>query len=176
MAARRRTNQHDGASRERHMTTSVRFGLNGHPASLESSGNTSLLWALRTQAGLTGTKYGCGEGACGACVVVVDGRAVRSCTTALEEVAGKEVLTVEGLATGGKLHPLQQAFVDHGALQCGYCTPGMLLSAYALLRERPAATAAEVVAQMNGQLCRCGAHQRIVDAIETAAARMGARS
>jgi aerobic-type carbon monoxide dehydrogenase small subunit (CoxS/CutS family) len=158
------------------MTTSVRFGLNGRPAVLATDDGTSLLWALRTQAGLTGTKYGCGEGACGACVVLVDGRPVRSCTTALAEVAGKQVLTIEGLADGGRLHPLQQAFVEHGALQCGYCTPGMLLSAHALLQRQPAPTRAEIVAHLNGQLCRCGAHQRIVDAVEAAARERGGRS
>jgi aerobic-type carbon monoxide dehydrogenase small subunit (CoxS/CutS family) len=164
------------ASRERHMTSSVRFGLNGRPAALDSDDDTTLLWALRTQAGLTGTKYGCGEGACGACVVIVDGKPVRSCTTMLAEIAGKEVLTIEGLAQPGGLHPLQQAFIDHGALQCGYCTPGMLLSAHALLRRQPAPSRAEIVAQMNGHLCRCGAHQRIVDAIEAAARQIGGRS
>jgi aerobic-type carbon monoxide dehydrogenase small subunit (CoxS/CutS family) len=158
------------------MKTTVRFGLNGRPATLESENGTSLLWALRTQAGLTGAKYGCGEGACGACVVVVDGQAIRSCTTALTEIAGKQVLTIEGLAAGGRLDPLQQAFVDHGALQCGYCTPGMLLSAYALLRRQPAPSRPEIVAHLNGQLCRCGAHQRVVDAVEAAARQTGGRS
>jgi aerobic-type carbon monoxide dehydrogenase small subunit (CoxS/CutS family) len=157
------------------MKTTVRFGLNGRPATLESDGDTSLLWALRTQAGLTGVKYGCGEGSCGACVVVVDGQAVRSCTRALGEVDGKQVLTIEGLADGGRLHALQQAFVDHGALQCGYCTPAMVLSAYALLRRQPAPSRPEIIAHLNGQLCRCGAHQRIVDAIEAAARQMGGR-
>lgn len=158
------------------MTDTVRFRLNGEPTTLLSEGDTTLLWALRTQANLTGTKYGCGEAMCGACVVVVDGHAVRSCTASVKSVAGKEVLTIEGLARGGKLHPLQQAFVDHGAFQCGYCTPGMLLSAYTLLRRNPAPSRAQIVSHMNDNLCRCGAHQRIVDAVEAAARQMGARS
>jgi nicotinate dehydrogenase subunit A len=155
------------------MQDTIRFTLNGRPATLVADDDTTLLWALRTQTELTGTKYGCGEGLCGACVVVVDGRAVRSCTTSVRAVTGKQVLTIEGLARGGRLHPLQQAFIDHGALQCGYCTPGMLLSAYALLQRSPAPSRAEIVAQMNDNLCRCGAHQRIVDAIEAVAGRGG---
>ena len=158
------------------MTYTVRFRLNGQPATLLGEGDTTLLWALRTQTNLTGTKYGCGEAMCDACVVVVDGQAVRSCTASVKSVAGKEVLTIEGLARGGKLHPLQQAFVDHGAFQCGYCTPGMLLSAYTLLRRNPAPSRAQIVSHMNNNLCRCGAHQRIVDAVEAAARQMGARS
>lgn len=158
------------------MKTAYRFRVNGRPAVLQTDGETSLLWALRAQLDLTGTKYGCGEGLCGACVVLVDGRPVRSCTTSVKATAGKEVLTVEGLARGGRLHPLQQAFIEHGAVQCGYCTPGMLLSAYALLHRNPSPSRADVVAAMDGNLCRCGAHQRIVDAIEAAARRPGARS
>jgi nicotinate dehydrogenase subunit A len=158
------------------MKTAYRFRVNGRPAVLQTEGETTLLWALRAQLDLTGTKYGCGEGLCGACVVLVDGRPVRSCTTTVKATAGKEVLTVEGLARGGRLHPLQQAFIEHGAVQCGYCTPGMLLSAYALLRRNPSPSRAEIVAAMNDNLCRCGAHQRIVDAIEAAAGLPGARS
>ena len=158
------------------MNTTVRFSLNGRPAALEGDDDTTLLWALRTQTDLTGTKYGCGEAQCGACVVVVDGRAVHSCTTRLKAVAGKQVLTVEGLAVGGTLHPLQQAFIDHGAFQCGYCTPGMLLSAYTLLRRNPAPSRAEIAAHLNDHLCRCGAHQRIIDAVAAAARQLGGRS
>lgn len=158
------------------MKTAYRFRVNGRPAVLQTEGETTLLWALRAQLDLTGTKYGCGEGLCGACLVLVDGRPVRSCTTTIKATAGKEVLTVEGLARGGRLHPLQQAFIEHGAVQCGYCTPGMLLSAYALLRRNPSPSRAEIVAAMDDNLCRCGAHQRIVDAIEAAARRPGARS
>ena len=158
------------------MKDTVRLSLNGRSATLEGGDDTSLLWALRTQTDLTGTKYGCGEAMCGACVVVVDGNPVRSCTTNLKAVAGRQVLTVEGLARGGKLHALQQAFIDHGAFQCGYCTPGMLLSAYALLHGNPAPSRAEIVAYMNNNLCRCGAHERILDAVEAAARQMGGRS
>src|ERR1035437_9010261 len=107
-----------------------------------------LLWVLRTDLELTGTKYGCGEGLCGACTVLVGGKVVRSCKTSLKNVAGKEVLTIEGLARDGKLHPLQQAFIDHGALQCGYCTSGMLLDAYVFLRENPQPSREAIVARM----------------------------
>lgn len=158
------------------MTTTIRFRLNGRPATLEADGDTTLLWALRTQTDLTGTKFGCGEGSCGACVVLVEGRPVRSCTTSAKSVAGKEVLTIEGLAPGGRLHPLQQAFIDHGAFQCGYCTPGMLLAAYALLQRQAAPSRAQIVEHLDGQLCRCGAHQRVVDAVEAAARQLGGRS
>lgn len=150
------------------MKRTVRFRLNGRPAALDIDDESSLLWALRTPLGLTGTKYGCGEGLCGACTVVVDGKALQSCTTAVKAVSGKEVLTIEGLASGGALHPLQQAFIDHGAVQCGYCTPGMLLSAYVLLSRTTKPTRDQIAAHMERNLCRCGAHQRIVDAIEAA--------
>jgi nicotinate dehydrogenase subunit A len=155
------------------MNRTLRFRLNGRPATLDIDDESSLLWALRTQLELTGTKYGCGEGLCGACTVILDGKAVRSCTTPVKGVSGKEVLTVEGLARGATLHPLQQAFIDHGALQCGYCTPGMLLSADALLRRNPKPSRDEIAAHMEHNLCRCGAHQRIIDAIESAGRQMG---
>lgn len=157
------------------MKTSVRFRLNGKPTALDTDDGRTLLWVLRTDLELTGTKYGCGAGLCGACTVVVDGKAVRSCQTTLKEVAGKEVVTIEGLARDGKLHPLQQAFLDHGGFQCGYCTSGMLMNAFALLREKPRPSREQIVAGMEDNLCRCGAHQRIVAAIE-AAAREGGRS
>jgi aerobic-type carbon monoxide dehydrogenase small subunit (CoxS/CutS family) len=147
---------------------SIQFDLNGHRVTLHTDEKRTLLWALRTDLGLTGTKYGCGEGFCGACTVIVDGSAVRSCLTPLKDIAGKQVLTIEGLARNGELHPVQQAFIDHGAFQCGYCTPGMLLSAMALLRETPKPTRDAIVARMENNLCRCGAHQRIVAAVESA--------
>jgi len=131
---------------------------------------------LRTALELTGAKYGCGEGLCGACTVLVDGKAVRSCLTPLKRVAGREVVTIEGLAQGGKLHPLQQAFIDHGAFQCGYCTPGMLLAAQALLKANPGPSRDEIAAHMEHNLCRCGAHQRIVDAVESASRQPGGRT
>jgi aerobic-type carbon monoxide dehydrogenase small subunit (CoxS/CutS family) len=131
---------------------------------------------LRTDLGLTGTKYGCGEGICGACTVIVGGKAVRACRASLKNVAGKEVVTIEGVARDGKLHPLQQAFIDHGALQCGYCTSGMLLDAYVFLHENPNPSREAIVARMERNLCRCGAHQRIVEAIESASRQMRAQS
>jgi nicotinate dehydrogenase subunit A len=148
----------------------IEIRVNGVPRSLETDDERSLLWALRTDLELTGVKYGCGEGHCNACTVLVDGRAVRACLTTLGQVARKDVLTIEGLARDGRLHPLQQAFIDHGAFQCGYCTPGMLLAAVALLRDVPRPTQAQIVARLNPHLCRCGAHQRIVAAIESVAA------
>jgi nicotinate dehydrogenase subunit A len=154
------------------MRRKIGFNLNGRDVTLDTDDKRTLLWVLRTEFVLTGTKYGCGEGYCGACTVIVEGRAVRSCVTPLENVADKTVLTIEGLARNGELHPLQQAFIDHGAFQCGYCTSGMLLQAAAFLREVPHPSREAIISHMNGSLCRCGAHQRIVAAIESAAQRM----
>ena len=161
------------------MKRALRFTLNGKAVAISTDDDRTLLWLLRTDLALTGTKYGCGEGSCGACTVLVDGRAAHACTLALKKVHGREVMTIEGLAgdgRDGRLHPLQQAFIDHGALQCGYCTPGMLLRAYAFLRENPKPSRAAIVAHMDRNLCRCGAHQRIVEAIEAAAQQMGGTS
>ncbi|MGA7614892.1 MAG: (2Fe-2S)-binding protein [Thermoanaerobaculia bacterium] len=158
------------------MKKSIRFRLNGRPVTLNTDDERRLLWVLRTDLDLTGTKYGCGEGICGSCTVVVDGEAVRSCQTSLAEVAGKEVTTIEGLAKGERLHPIQEAFVEHGGFQCGYCTSGMIMNAYALLREKPHPSRAEIVDGMNDNLCRCGAHQRIIAAIEAVAGTKGERS
>jgi aerobic-type carbon monoxide dehydrogenase small subunit (CoxS/CutS family) len=158
------------------MNTTIHFTLNGKPVTLDVEDDRLLLWALRTELGLTGTKYGCGEGDCGACTVLVDGKAVRSCLHTLKQVANKDVATIEGLARDGKLHPLQQAFIDHGGFQCGFCTPGMLLAAVALLRENPRPSRAEIAVRMERNLCRCGAHQRILDAIEAVGRPVGARS
>ena len=155
------------------MESTIRFGLNGRPVVLHTDGDRTLLSVVRNDLALTGAKYGCGVGLCGACTVVVAGKAVRSCVTPLLAVAGKDVLTVEGLERDGALHPLQRAFIDRGALQCGYCTPGMLLSAHALLSANPTPSRAQIVAHMEHQLCRCGAHQRIVEAIESASRTMG---
>ncbi len=154
------------------MTKEISFKLNGRPTTLAVDGERSLLWVLRSDLGLTGTKYGCGVGLCGSCTVVIGNRAVRSCRVPVKDVAGKEVLTIEGLAKDEKLHPLQEAFVKHDALQCGYCTPGMILNAYGLLLENPQPSRAEIIEEMDNNLCRCGAHNRIVEAIETAAAEM----
>jgi aerobic-type carbon monoxide dehydrogenase small subunit (CoxS/CutS family) len=128
-----------------------------------------LLWVLRTDLGLTGTKFGCGEGFCGACTVVVDGQAVRSCQTPLKTVEGKKVLTIEGLEKNGRLHPLQEAFAEHDAMQCGYCTSGMILAAWSLLQSNPKPGRKEILAALEGNLCRCGAHNRIVLAVQDAA-------
>jgi aerobic-type carbon monoxide dehydrogenase small subunit (CoxS/CutS family) len=150
------------------MKTTVNFTLNGKPVSLDTDSARALLWVLRTDLELTGTKYGCGIGQCGACTVIVDGHAVRSCLTDLASVSGKQVTTIEGLAHDGQLHPVQQAFLEHGGYQCGYCTPGMIMNAVGLLHEHPKPTRAQMVEGMEGNLCRCGAHQRILAAIETA--------
>ncbi len=159
------------------MAEKISFTLNGKPADLTTDGERMLLWVLRADLGLTGTKYGCGIGVCGACTVLVDGRAVRSCQVPVKDIAGKKVLTIEGLAMGGKLHPLQEAFTKHDGLQCGFCTPGMIMNAYSLLLQKPEPTREQIVEGMNYNLCRCGAHVRIVEAIEAAASEMkGGRS
>ncbi len=154
------------------MKEKIEFRLNGEPRILEADGDMRLLWLIRTDLGLTGTKYGCGEGFCGACTVMVDGKAVRSCQVSAREIRGKELLTIEGLARNGNLHPLQKAFMEHGALQCGFCTPGMILNAYSLLLENPEPTQEAIVKSMDGNLCRCGAHPRIVLAIQEAGKEM----
>jgi aerobic-type carbon monoxide dehydrogenase small subunit (CoxS/CutS family) len=153
-------------------TMTTAFKLNGKPVSLEVDGERPLLWVLRTDLGLTGTKYGCGEGHCGSCTVLLDKVAVRSCLLKVKEASQKEVLTIEGLATDGKLHPLQKAFIAHDALQCGYCTPGMILTAYALLAANPAPSREQIIRGLNENLCRCGAHTRIIEAVQTAAAEL----
>jgi aerobic-type carbon monoxide dehydrogenase small subunit (CoxS/CutS family) len=155
------------------MKNTVQFTLNGRPVSLDTDDDRMLLWVLRADLALTGTKYGCGEGICGACTVVVNGEARRSCLTPLKQVAGAELLTIEGLAKDGQLHPLQQAFIDHGALQCGYCTSGMLMDAYVLLQGDPRPSRDKIVSHMERNLCRCGAHQRIVKAIEDVSKKPG---
>jgi aerobic-type carbon monoxide dehydrogenase small subunit (CoxS/CutS family) len=155
------------------MVERIEFKLNGKPTQLAVDGSRSLLWVLRTDLGLTGVKYGCGEGLCGACTILVDQEAVRSCQMSTGDVQGKDVTTIEGLAQGGELHPLQKAFMEHDALQCGYCTPGMILNAHALLRKKPHPSIAEIVEGMEDNLCRCGAHNRIVQAILAASKERG---
>lgn len=154
------------------MTEKISFTLNNKPVSLEVDGERKLLWVLRTDLGLTGTKFGCGEGMCGSCTVLVDNEAVPSCQTKIKDVAGAEVTTIEGLEKDGNLHPLQKAFIEHDALQCGFCTPGMILKAHSLLTENLNASREEIIKGMEDNLCRCGAHGRILDAIETAAKEM----
>lgn len=150
------------------MEETIRFNLNNKETELVTDPNRILLWVLRDHFGLTGAKYGCGIGFCGACTVLIDNEAVRSCTIAVSDVAGKSVITIEGLAEDGKLHPVQQAFTDHDALQCGYCTPGMILTAVALLKKNQAPTRQEIIDGLEDNLCRCGAHMRIIDAVEDA--------
>ncbi|MGA7807613.1 (2Fe-2S)-binding protein [Bradyrhizobium sp.] len=157
----------------------MQFKLNGNPISLDTDDERMLLWVLRTDLALTGAKYGCGAGICGACTVVINGEPRRSCLTPLQQVAGSELLTVEGLAkkndknndNGNELHRLQQAFIDCGAFQCGYCTSGMLMQAYALLRDDPQPSRDKITGHMQQNLCRCGAHQRIVEAIAQASGK-----
>jgi aerobic-type carbon monoxide dehydrogenase small subunit (CoxS/CutS family) len=144
--------------------------INGNERKVEAAPDESLLSILRNRLGLTGTKYGCGEGQCGACTVLVDGRAVRSCRRPVSSVAGSKILTIEGLGQNGNLHPLQQAFLEEEAFQCGYCTPGMIMSAHALLNTNPHPTDEEIVQQMNGNICRCGTYPRITAAIHRASA------
>lgn len=150
----------------------IQFQLNGKPVKLNVDSGRKLLWVLRTDLGLTGTKYGCGESYCNACTVLVNGEAVRSCQTSVKDVQGKTVLTIEGLSHNDKLHPLQKAFMEHDALQCGYCTPGMILQAYSLLRKNSRPSPAQIIEGMEGNLCRCGAHNRIIEAIQAAAKEM----
>jgi len=150
------------------MERTISFRLNGKPTRVTADDQRMLLWVLRSDLGLTGTKFGCGEGLCGACTVLLDGQAVRSCATPVKDVAGKQVLTIEGLGEG-RLHAVQQAFLNHHAFQCGYCTPGMILTAYALLQKTPHPTREQIISHMDDNLCRCGAHVRIVAAIQEAA-------
>ena len=154
------------------MERPISFTLNGRATRITVDNERMLLWVLRSDLALTGTKCGCGEGLCGACTVLVDNQAVRSCSTQVKDVAGKRVLTIEGLAQGGHLHPIQEAFAKHNAFQCGFCTPGMILSAYALLAEKAEPPREEIVSHMDDNLCRCGSHPRVLEAIEEAAAAM----
>jgi len=144
--------------------------INGVSVRIDADAERSLLSGLRDDLDLTGAKYGCGEGQCGACTVLVEGLPVRSCTTAVRKVAGKEITTIEGLEQNGKLHPVQEAMIESGAMQCGYCTCGMIMSGVALLRNNASPTVGEIAQFMNGNICRCGTYQRIVAAISKAAA------
>lgn len=153
------------------MTNSIHFMLNGKNVRLEGKADDRmLLWTLRNDLNLTGAKFSCGEGFCGACTVLVNQEPVKSCQYPLKDVEGKHVLTIEGLSQNGEMHPLQSAFIQHNALQCGFCTPGMILTAYSLLQKNPHPTEKEILEAMEDNLCRCGAYNRIIQAI-TAAAR-----
>ncbi|HTL28563.1 MAG TPA: (2Fe-2S)-binding protein [Tepidisphaeraceae bacterium] len=142
--------------------------LNGKPTKIQADARRMLLEILREDLHLTGTKYGCGESACGACTVLVDGKATFSCTTSLADVAGKSITTIEGIATGDQLHPVQQAFMEQAAFQCGYCTPGMILSTIELLNDKQNPTQAEIRTHLKPHICRCCTYPRILAAVENA--------
>ena len=151
------------------MATITRLHVNGSEAAVRADGEKTLLGVLRDDLGLTGCKPGCGEGQCGACTVLLNNKAVRSCRTPLSTVQGKQITTIEGLASNGKLHPVQQAYLKEDVFQCGYCAPGMVMSTVALLRENPNPTEAEIIQFMNGNICRCGTYPKIISAIQDAA-------
>ena len=146
--------------------------VNGSKLRIDADADRSLLSVLRDDLDLTGSKYGCGEGQCGACTVLIDGQATRSCVTKIVATAGKKVITIEGIEKNGRLHPLQEAFLEADALQCGYCTPGMIMSSVALLSKTPTPSDQEIVRSMEGNVCRCGTYPRIVAAIRKAALSM----
>ncbi len=150
----------------------IRFTVNGRQVERETDARTRLLDLLREDLALTGTKEGCGEGECGACTVLIDGRAVNSCLVLAPQIDGKSVLTIEGLADGETLHPIQQAFVEKGGVQCGFCTPGFIMSTVALLQENPDPTDEEILTALEGNLCRCTGYTKIVEAVRAAAERM----
>jgi aerobic carbon-monoxide dehydrogenase small subunit len=154
----------------------VSFTLNGKPTTITTDEQRLLLWVLRDDLGLTGSKFGCGQAVCGSCTVVIGQDAVRACVTAIGDVDGKHVTTIEGLADNARLHPLQEAFVAHDAFQCGYCTPGMIMGAYALLLKHPQPAPADVVKELEDHVCRCGAHVRVLQAVEKAATAMKGRA
>lgn len=151
------------------MAATVQFIVNGKAQRVSTDARRTLLEVLREDLDLTGTKYGCGEGQCRACTVLIDGKAVQSCQTTMDEAEGRKIETIEGLATGDKLHPVQQAFVAEGAMQCGYCVPGMIMATVGLLRRNPAPTKAEIISGLNGNLCRCCGYVNVVKAVERAA-------
>lgn len=150
------------------MKETIRFNLNGQQKELVLEQERSLLWVIRTDFAMTGTKYGCGLGHCGSCTVLVNKKAVRSCMVTADFVNGKDVVTIEGLRKNGALNPVQKAFIDHESLQCGFCTPGMIMNATGLLYENTAPSREEIVEVMEENLCRCGSYGRIIDAIQTA--------
>ena len=154
------------------MPSNINLLINGQTVRVDAEPNDTLLSVLREQLDLTGSKYGCGEGQCGACTVLIDGKAHRSCITPVSSVANKSVTTIEGLARGQHLHPVQQAFLDEDAMQCAYCTSGMIMSAVALLNNKRNPSDDEILQFMQGNICRCGTYPRIVSAIRKAAATM----
>jgi aerobic-type carbon monoxide dehydrogenase small subunit (CoxS/CutS family) len=154
----------------------IRLAVNGKSHTVDADPQASLLSVLRDQLDLTGSKYGCGEGQCGACTVLIDGKAQRSCITKVGTVSEKQITTIEGLASGEQLHPVQEAFLAASAMQCGYCTSGMIMSAVALLKRNPAPKESEIIDFMDGNVCRCGTYSRIVSAIQMAAKAGAAES
>ncbi len=151
------------------MNDNIDFKVNGKPVRLSVDTDRMLFWVLRAELSLTGAKYGCGEGYCGTCTVLVDNEPVRACQYPVKNVRGKEVLTIEGLASNGELHPIQKAFVRHNAMQCGFCTSGMIIEAYSLLKKKARPTRSEIIKAMDDHLCRCSSYHRILQAVETAA-------
>ena len=154
------------------MEKTISFQLNGKKTEVLIDPTQTLLWVLRNHFGLTGTKFGCGMGFCGSCTVLIDNEPVRSCQLSVGDVEAKKVVTIEGLAVNGKLHPVQKAFVEHDALQCGFCTHGMIMNATGLLIKNPSPSIQQIKEGMEDNLCRCGAHVRIIDAVQTASKEM----
>lgn len=154
------------------MPQPIQFVLNGEPTEIDVDPRRPMLWVLRTDLGLTGTKYGCGERECGSCTVLLDGRPVFSCRTPIRSVQGREVTTIEGLERDGHLHPVQQAFADHDALQCGFCTPGLIMGAVGFLSRNPDPSEEEIRQGLEGHLCRCGTHVRVIEAVRDAARKL----
>ena len=150
----------------------IQFNLNGKATEITIDPTLTLVWVLRDQFGLTGTKYGCGIGVCGACTILLDNEPIRSCMLKVNDVANRKIVTIEGLSSNGELHPVQKAFMDKDALQCGFCTPGMIMNAAGLLLANPEPTRDEIIFGMEDNLCRCGAHIRIIEAIQVAGLEM----
>lgn len=151
------------------MAETLTLRINGRDFQVKGEADRSLLNVLRNDLGLTGSKYGCGEGQCGACTILIDGQPQPSCITSLAEGAGREIRTIEGVASNGVLHPIQQAFLQEGALQCGYCTPGLIMASLALLEENPSPSEGQIRSALEGHICRCGTYRRIIAAIQRAA-------
>jgi len=154
------------------MIETITFEFNGKPAELTLDPNTILMWAIRNDLGFTGTKFGCGIGFCGACTVILDGEPVRSCMLPVSDVAGKKLMTIEGLEKNGQLHPIQQAFIENDAAQCGFCTPGMIMRIYGLLIVNPEPTKQEVLEALEENFCRCSAYKQIIKAVQVAGKKM----
>src|SRR5215813_8245593 len=160
-------------ARMENMAKITQLDVNGSKRRVDADADRTLLSVLRDDLDLTGTKYGCGEGQCAACTVLIDGQPTRSCITKVGTLAGKRIVTIEGLAPDGRLHPMQEAFLEADAMQCGWCTPGMILGAVGLLRKNPHPSESEIVSGMNGHICRCGTYPRVVAAIQAAAQKGG---